>query len=169
MKTFASLVLSHLFLTSYSWAELPSGQPATHLIEAAPGMGSNSPTAPTAHVSTSVQLSGIVVAPPVRKAVIEIRTPGQEPFRYVLGEGEKAGGVQLLTIHPGNSKATVCFSGTTNQLSLLSAAVNTPAVPSQKKRTPLTANTTPFAAALIANATRSKTRYRRTPFVKTPL
>jgi len=73
---------------------------------------------PTNPPAFSSSLPGIFIVPPTRKALLEIKTPGQEPVRCVVAEGGKAAGLELLAIHEARGKVVVYYNGVTNELTL---------------------------------------------------
>jgi hypothetical protein len=51
-------------------------------------------------------------------ALLEIRTPGQEPLRCVVAEGEKVAGVELVAVNEARRSVTIQYHGSTNELTL---------------------------------------------------
>jgi hypothetical protein len=119
MKFIASLLLIYFTGAMPIFAQPEAkGQPggpgkiATNL----PGYSSS---LPKTNSSAWVELYGICVVPPTRMAVLELRTPGQESLTFVVAEGEKAAGIELVAIHEAGPTVTVHYRGSTNELTLV--------------------------------------------------
>jgi len=110
MRIIASLLLIQLTGSMPMFA-----QPAAGLPTNPPAFSSS---LPGTNGSIGVGLHGIFIVPPTRKALLEIKTPGQEPVRCVVAEGGKAAGLELLAIHEARGKVVVYYNGVTNELTL---------------------------------------------------
>jgi len=119
MRALTSLVLIHFVVSTPGSADEKATSASTNA-------SSHAVSSSAIHDSTWIQLNGICTTPPIRKALLEIRTPGQDTLRCVLGEGEQAAGVELLAIHEGKGKVTIRHRGTTNELALANIGTSDP-------------------------------------------
>jgi hypothetical protein len=112
-----------LLLIQFTGSMLMFGQPAAEEQPVGVGKIATNPaiyvsSLPGTNESIGVGLHGIFIVPPTRKALLEIRTPGQEPVRCVVAEGGKAAGLELVAIHEARRKVVVYYNGVTNELTL---------------------------------------------------
>ena len=118
MKVIASLLLIHFIGSMPMFAQpAASGKPAG-VGEVATNAATYSSSLLATNTSIGVGLHGIFIVPPMRKALLEIRTPGQDPIRCVAAEGEKVAGLELIAIREAKQKVVVYYNGATNELTL---------------------------------------------------
>ena len=113
----------YLLLFCFAGAMPIFAQPETKGQPGGPGkIAANLPgyssSLPNTNGSVCVELNGICMVPPRRMALLEIRTPGQEPLKCVVAEGEKAAGVEVVAIHEARHTVTIHYRGSTNELTL---------------------------------------------------
>src|SRR4051794_36098778 len=104
MKVIARLLLIYFAGSMPMFAQpVASGEPAG-VGKVATNAATPSSSLLAANTSIGVRLYGIFIVPPMRKALLEIRTPGQDPIRYVAAEGEKVAGLELIAIREARQK-----------------------------------------------------------------
>ena len=117
MRALTILVLMHLILAT------PGSANEKVAASASTNASNHSAALSETQDSSGIRLNGICATPTIRKAIFEIRKPGQDILRCLLGEGEKAAGVELLAIHDGKGKVTIRHRGMTNVVALANTGI----------------------------------------------
>jgi hypothetical protein len=118
MKVIASLLLIHFVASMPMFAQPAASGKLADVDKVATTAATYSSLLPATNTSIWVGLHGIFTVPPMRKALLEIRTPGQDPIRCVAAEGEKVAGLELIAIREVGQKVVVYYNGATNELTL---------------------------------------------------
>ena len=122
MKVIANLLLIHFAGSMAMYAQPAAGGKPAGVGTVATNSTTYSSSLLATNTSIWVGLHGIFVVPPIRVALLEIRTPGQDPITCVAAEGQKVAGLELITIREATEKVVAYYNGATNELTLAPSA-----------------------------------------------